>query len=509
MTADRSLHEEPNDGLFDVDRIVHTCRDVRSVGEMLHDADHLARGLLMDVDGEDAASLLRTWPSVVDAGASVWDAIPRVHSDEQVTAMKRLVATAGIFRSPLDREEGWPGRGPGHAGALQIAATLRSAGSLIARFGGEPRPEKPEVRRDIDATRARVMHTLYLTAHASTVALNAYGRDLVQDSYAEGRKPIPLSTVHTAYAVRPTIAWLQRAARCENIARDYLSGDFAASVQGEALSPLGDTSRVPRALARWDIQAHRTLAATPTPANIVVTARTQAWITAASGVLLQAVRPANTDPDRLETAIAVAGETWSDLAGRWHDLAQPSDQIDPALHRAAAELRAAYRELTHETAVLASPETIASRAGLDRAVTASLDALTAADELAYTVEDQAHAAGLTGPARPLSQRAHNDVEAGLFALDPGTDTVWISPADIQAKRVVPLPPPVAHGLRTASNATLYAAGEASTAAAIKRPPELPTPQERAPNPLRTAEWSSEVRPSGTQIHGACPGSPDT
>lgn len=420
--------------VFDADRIVYTRHDVRSVGEMLHDADHLARALLVDVDGGDAATLLRTWPSVVDAGASVRAAIPREHGEKHDLAMKRLVATAGISQSSFQGGERWPGQGPGHPGAQQIADTLRSAGFLIARFGAEARPEKPEVRRDMDATRARVMHTLYLTAHASTVALNAHGRNLVADSHAEGRRPIPLSTVHTAYAVPPTVAWLQRDQMREH-ARDYLSGRFATSVQGEAPTSLGDTRRIPSALARWDIQVHRTLASNPTPANIAVTARTQAWIAAASGVLLQAARLPDTDPDRLQTAIASAGKAWNDLASRWHDLSQPSDHLDPALRRAAAELRAAYRELTHDTATVAKSETIAARPGLDRAVTASLDALTAAGELAYTVEDHAHADTLTGPARSLSQRAHNDVEAReqpvLRRLPPVCcRAIWPSPRKV-------------------------------------------------------------------------------
>lgn len=501
MSADSSLHGAPSAGLFDVERVVHTRHDVRSVGEMLHDADHLARGLLMDVDGPDAAALLRTWPTVVDAGASVWEALPPVHGKEHVLAMERLAATAGLFGPQLDTAGGWPGRGPGHAGAEQIVDTLRSAGSLIARFGGETRPEKAEVRRDLDATRARVMHTLYLTAHACSVALHAHGRDLVRDSHTrEGGRPITLSLVHSAYAVPPTVAWHQRVSRCEGIAGDYLAGRFATSVQGEASSPLGEPGRVPSALARWDIQAHRSLAADPSPANLGVTARTQAWIAAATGVLLSAATPGAPQPDRLASAIASAGATWSDLASRWHDLANPSDQIDPHLLRAAAEVRAACRELTHTAAVLASPETIASRPGVDLAVSASLEALTAAGELAYTVEAQALVEGLAGPARALSQRAHNDVEAGLFTLDPRTDNVWISPADIHAKRTVPLPPPVVHGLRTACKATVFAATDASMAATIQRSPEVQEPRLRRCDSPRVTERSSGIQPSVTRVH---------
>ena len=66
-----------DDELFDAGRIVHTRKDTRTVGEMLHDADHLARHLLMDVTGEDAGPLLRSWPTLVDAGSRLWEALPR------------------------------------------------------------------------------------------------------------------------------------------------------------------------------------------------------------------------------------------------------------------------------------------------------------------------------------------------------------------------------------------------------------------------------------------------
>lgn len=48
--------------------VVPTTRDVRSVGEMLTDVDYLARQLLIDVTGDDAGHLVRSWPDVVFAG---------------------------------------------------------------------------------------------------------------------------------------------------------------------------------------------------------------------------------------------------------------------------------------------------------------------------------------------------------------------------------------------------------------------------------------------------------
>ena len=66
----------------------------------------------------------------------------------------------------------------------------------------------------------------------------------------------------------------------ESICSDHLAGRFAKAIAGEAAHPVGDPSRIPHALAQWEIQAHRTLATHPVPANIVLVARTQGLPTA-------------------------------------------------------------------------------------------------------------------------------------------------------------------------------------------------------------------------------------
>ena len=98
---------------------------------------------------------------------------------------------------------------------------------------------------------------------------------------------------------------------------------------------------------------------------------------------------------------------------------------------------------------------------------ATLRAIEAGSELAVVVAEKADAPDLIGPARALSRRAHNDVEAGLATAPPsGRDVVWVSPADILAKRMVPVPAPVSEAMRAASSATSAAAIAASAVAAL-------------------------------------------
>jgi hypothetical protein len=97
---------------------------------------------------------------------------------------------------------------------------------------------------------------------------------------------------------------------------------------------------------------------------------------------------------------------------------------------------------------------------------AALRAIEAGSELAHVVAEKADAPNLTGPARALSRRAHDDIEAGLATPDPAGDIVWVSPVDIIAKRQIPLPPPVAEALRETSASLTRAAYAAAAAAAI-------------------------------------------
>ena len=314
------------------------------------------------------------------------------------------------------------------------------------------------------------MHGLYLTAHAVNVALHDNGRDRVNDARASGRR-VHLAQHHSPYAIAPTGVWVDRMSACENTARSYLTDRFAQALAGEAIRPVDDPGRLAQALASWDIQSHRALVRDLEPSNMLLITRTQGLIAGASMVLVDAAATAGIiEPsDRLVPAIAEAGRSWSNLASRWGDLAPPGARLEEPLARAAAEVRAAYRQITHDTTTLATPEVIATRPGLPQATMATLRAIEGGTELAHVVAEKADAPNLTGPARALSRRAHNDVEAGLATPPAEGDVVWVSPADILAKRLVPLPPPVAEALRSAGDVTTEASSTASAMATIHSP----------------------------------------
>lgn len=500
-------HADVDEPLFDPD-LIPNAGDPRSVGELLRDVDLQARQLLLDVTGDDAAGLLRGWPVVVDAAAQLWHALPGrptdpIRREDLDRPMTRLSVLSEAVADSL-RSARWPGAGAVDTRTDQVATILVQAAGLVQRYRAEIAPEHEHVRRDLQAARTRLMHGVYLSAHAASVALHQRNRDLRHVAAAAG-KPIPLSTTRSPYVVGSTARWLQRIGACERIAGDYLAHRFPEQVAGEATTPFDDPTRLRRALASWDIQVHRGLAAHSTPANLVLATRTQALIGDTSVVLLHAAAQGGALPspdalDRLAPAIEEANHAWNELASRWRDLCLPNDRLDPALARAAGEVRAAYGELTHDTTTLATPATIATRPALAEAVQASLDALEAAAELAYVVSDKANDPDLTGPARAVSVRAHNNTEAAIAAgTRPDTDTVWVTPQDIAANRAVRLPAPVVEGLigasRIAVASTERAVGRATThtEAHASAPNASSSPRPRHPNELQVA-----LHPSGPQ-----------
>jgi len=453
--------ETADQPLFDSD-LVPALNDHRSVGELLRDVDAQTRLLLFDATGDTAGPMLRGWPDVVAAATSVWQALPgRPVDPDRAAALDRpVVRIAGVTDALSEslRVTTWPGAGPVDPRTVAVTDTLARAGQLVARYGAEVHAEHAAVHRDIQAARTRVVHALYVTAHAVRVALHEYSRDVRRAAEASGH-PIPSPKYASPHVVGRTATWLERLSSCERVAGQYLKGRYPQSLAGEVDPPPDDPARLRRALAAWDVQVHRTLAARPTPANIVVATGTQATVAAATARLLDAAERAggilpSHAAGQLLPAVESAGYAWTQQANRWGDLWSPSDAPDPALTRAAAEVRAAYAEYTHEKTGPASLTDVAARPGVAAAVQASLEALQAAPELAHALTERTADPTLRGPARTLSIRAHNEVEAGLVAgVTSDEDIVWVRPADIAAKRLVPLPAPPAESLKRAATRT--------------------------------------------------------
>jgi hypothetical protein len=159
-------------------RIPVPARDQRAVGELLADSDALSRDTLLDVTPSQGPAMVRAWGPVVQSAAQLWAVIPPVSlaAPSRPDLMMRLHGLEeGIARSMAGH---WPGPGPQDQRLLEIARNLSRARDLVERYGRDVQPTGDEARADIAAARARVMHTLYVGAHGTAVALRDYANDL-------------------------------------------------------------------------------------------------------------------------------------------------------------------------------------------------------------------------------------------------------------------------------------------------------------------------------------------
>jgi len=146
---------------------------------------------------------------------------------------------------------------------------------------------------------------------------------------------------------------------------DYVVGRAAASANPDQVKAAAPGTRLAAALAAWEVQAHRTLAADPDPADPVRVARVQAPITSTTDIVTEAAaRKGHIDGDilqRLAPALEASQVAWSRAAKRWAELTSPASRTDPSLIGAASEVRAAIAATATDQNGWATPEQLASR----------------------------------------------------------------------------------------------------------------------------------------------------
>ncbi|CAM3710334.1 hypothetical protein [Nocardioides zeicaulis] len=472
------MYDRADVELFDVDGLTHTS-DQRSIGELLFDVDRHARLLLMDVSEHDAAPLLHGWPALISAASSLWHAMPEplpTPRPESVSSPTPAAARAAQAATCMDRldvisvgvshrlsTKRWPGPNVPDQRLMEMADTLSKAADLTRRFA-HVGPLSAAGRDDLEAARARLLHSIYVATHAVSVALLQHGR--TQHAAAATPRPLTAPGERIPYAVAPVTEWVRRIGAAEAAAASFVSRrQFTHLLIGEHHPAPSSASRLNLALARWDVEAHRALAGPDWHDNVVLVTRTQAFIAGSAMTLLDTdTREHAGYPSRLVEAIGRSGAAWSDLGCRWDELTPAHARPSDVLLLAAAELRGAARELTHDGATRASSTEMLARPGAVEGLRALLVSLRHCDELAHVVDEKSTATGLTGPARVMSRRAHNDIEAGRVPIALDDEASWVSPADIHAKRTVPAPVAVIVALQASSHTVVQAATAAGAIA---------------------------------------------
>jgi hypothetical protein len=229
-----------------------------------------------------------------------------------------------------------------------------------------------------------------------------------------------------------------------------LAGEPPSSTNpGQAATP---TKRLETALAAWEVQAHRTLAARPDPADLVRISRVQALITSTTSILTEAAaQKGHIDVDviqRLAPALEASQIAWNRIAKRWGELTSPASRTDPALVGAASEVRAAIAATATNQAGWATPDQLASRLDLPNTVKTVHLSMVASVEIAYVVRDTAaDHPGLTAPARIIGMRSKGEAEIAIEQGETRYEGVtWTTRRQLASNPLIPLPEPARRGL---------------------------------------------------------------
>jgi hypothetical protein len=405
----------------------------RSVEELLADGDELARETLLDATPDHAPAMVRSWNQLVGSATELWAVLPSApDSPSELDPMERLRAVGeAIARNVIVGH--WPGQAPTDERLTQIGDNLSRARDLVEPHGRPSQQAPPETQRDIQDLHGQVMHTLYVAAHGTAVALGGHVTDLQHRLAVGARRRQPLAERPTALEITAAQGMIARFDGFEQLAGAYLFGLPAASANPDQVREAAPATRLETALAAWEVQAHRNLVNKPDPADLVRVARVQALITSTTSVLTEAAaRKGHIDNDivqRLAPALEADQVAWSRAAKRWGELTSPASRTDPALVGAAGEVRAAIAAAATNPTGWAPPEQLASRLDLAKTVKTLHLSMVASIDIAYVVRDTAaDHPGLTAPARIIGMRSQGEAEIAIEQGETRYEGVtWTTP----------------------------------------------------------------------------------
>jgi hypothetical protein len=257
------------------------------------------------------------------------------------------------------------------------------------------------------------MHTLYVAAHGTAVALSAYVGELQHRLEVGTRRRQPMAERPTILEITEAQGMIARFGGFEQLAAAYMFGQPPPSGDPGQLRAVAPATRLETALAAWEVQAHRTLAANPDSADLVRVARVQALIATTTSIITEAAATTgHIDPDplqRLAPTLEANQVAWSRLAKRWGELTSPAGRTDPALVAAASEVRAAIAATAATQNGWATPDQLASRVDLINTVKTLHLSMIASVDIAHVARGTAaDHPGLTATARIIGMRAQGE-----------------------------------------------------------------------------------------------------
>lgn len=294
-------------------------------GELLVQADHRARDILLDTSPGYAPLLLAGWVEAMDCAATFWDALPARSRAIPGDPLAQIGASAtSIHRDIQDRAQGVEPR------MLQIA-------DLFSQATGQLTTQQPG---QMESARlgAGLLHTCYLATHAVATSTSRHADRLVQDpdTAALGRQVLEVS---------------DRVRGAEQVLDAYLH-------QSPTLPPMDQASpatALARAMTGWNVALHQMARNQPDPKNWHVVAQVSIDVLTQTARIITASSSgvSNDVHQRLLPALNQARRAWSATRHQWGVLASPDTPISRPLITAGRQLQRALRD----PSLIANPHT--------------------------------------------------------------------------------------------------------------------------------------------------------
>lgn len=402
----------PEEPLFEVTATM-AARYPLSVGELLEDASSTARQLLYDPEAPQAPGMVSSWVRAIDATSQLLAALPEIavvpppgHGRFADALARRAIG----FRQSVSGA-GWTSADVSDVGLEMVVRNFRDATSIV-RTRHDHHPVLLEQIADFHAVRHSALQTLYVATHAVGVTLDAFRDESASPSGpGHGRG-------------RPAYGWKSRVESFERYLHAELEGPAKSGPM--RLGSDDTTNRLEVALASWEAEAGRVLAAEPGPRTVGLIAHVQSLVVEMAGSVLAGTDDSDlVHPHRIERISSASQEAWRRLGHRWFDLAEHTDRPDEAIVVVGREVRTASNNLTRASSN--SQDFTESFGVLAAAVNSSVEM---AARIQYASED----ARLRGPARQVMRL--NEQEADRLGL---RFEAYIAPSAIRENSLVRLP----------------------------------------------------------------------
>lgn len=442
--------DRAQEGLADDQDLVHGRPHPPSPGELMDQANVLARDLQYDAEGRDGRVLLRSWGEVVEAAGEVWRRLPGRHDPASggPDIMTQLERSARVLCGRSNDAVVPRRHGPADDPTMQqIRDLLERAAEVIDRSEMVPAATRgghvwsqPQLR-DAFAARVSLIHTLYLSAHGTSLALTG-NVALEKTDRTRLSHVARLRVVQGETRKVPAEQVRDRVAALEELSYSFLHGHFPGAFDHRHQPP-PDPGRLSRAVSAWDVQAQRLLARRPRTVDLLGVASTTARAAGLSHRLWEAAAEAgrfDAGAHEHELSPAVDGmiDGWGRVAAHLSPLHHPQERPDRALHEAAREVLAAFRELASDRGRPATPSLIAERVDLDLLIRDLHHFHATATTTGPTFQEAVAEAALDVSARPAHQMLTERLDLD-GPIPPPHEQAPISPRALVNRSAVPLP----------------------------------------------------------------------